>query len=158
MPGRIACSGAERIGLCSEGDSFNILGIQFDLRLIMNECVEEVCSEATWKLRTLLRVRRYHSTADMISLYKSRLLSFIEYRTPGLYHACDTHLHKVDRIQDSFRRAVGLSREDCLLQFNLAPLRSRRDIAMLGVIHRSVLGIGPPHLDRFSSVVHAGIQ
>ena len=35
------------------------------------------------------------------------------------------------------------------MRFNLAPLRSRRDMAMLGMIHRSVLGKGPPQLERF---------
>ena len=33
--------------------------------------------------------------------------------------------------------------------FNLAPLAARRDIAMLGVIHRMVLGKGPAHFKRF---------
>ena len=30
------------------------------------------------------------------------------------------------------------------MNFGLVPLRLRRDMAMLGVIHRSVLGKGPP--------------
>ena len=33
--------------------------------------------------------------------------------------------------------------------FNLAPLSTRRDIAMLGVLHRTALGLGPSHLLRF---------
>ena len=33
--------------------------------------------------------------------------------------------------------------------FNLAPLQVRRQIAMLGVIHRSVLGLGPAQLQAF---------
>ena len=40
---------------------------------------------------------------------------------------------------------VGISKEEALLQYRLAPLKSRRDIAMLGVIHRAVLGEGPDH-------------
>ena len=32
------------------------------------------------------------------------------------------------------------------MHFNLAPLRMRRDIAMLGMVHRAALGKGPPHL------------
>ena len=34
------------------------------------------------------------------------------------------------------------SREDALVHFNLALLEARRDIAMLGLLHRSVLGNG----------------
>ena len=33
--------------------------------------------------------------------------------------------------------------------FGLAPLEVRRQIAMLGVIHRCVLGLGPPHFSSF---------
>ena len=43
----------------------------------------------------------------------------------------------------------GLSAEDALLLFRLAPLSTRRDIGMLAVIHRAVLGIGPPHFWRW---------
>ena len=47
--------------------------------------------------------------------------------------------------QRRFLRECGLSDEEALLHFNLAPLETRRDIAMLGLIHRSVLGGGPRH-------------
>ena len=46
----------------------------------------------------------------------------------------------------SFLRKVGISEIDAIVNFKLAPLASRRDIAMLGVIHRAVLGEGPPQL------------
>ena len=39
--------------------------------------------------------------------------------------------------------------EDALLYFGLAPLDARRDIAVLGVIHRTVLGLGPKHFQKF---------
>ena len=35
------------------------------------------------------------------------------------------------------------------MEFNLAPLAARRDIAMLGVIHRTTLGKGPTHFQQF---------
>ena len=44
---------------------------------------------------------------------------------------------------------LGLSSEEALLQFNLAPLESRRDIAMLMIIHRCALGKGPEHFRAF---------
>ena len=42
-----------------------------------------------------------------------------------------------------FVRECGLSDEDALLHFNLGPLEAHRDIAMLGLMHRSVLGCSP---------------
>ena len=85
----------------------------------------------------------------MVGLYTSKLLSYIEYRTAAIFHACDTHLARIDSIQDRFLSDLGISVLDGLFVFNLAPLRVRRQIAMLGVIHRCVLGQGPKQLHRF---------
>ena len=38
---------------------------------------------------------------------------------------------------------MGLSETDALLNFNLASLQTRRDLALLGLVHRTVLGKGP---------------
>ena len=46
-------------------------------------------------------------------------------------------LRRLDKVQESFLRQL------VLLEFNLAPLSMRRDIAMLGIIHRAALGDGP---------------
>jgi hypothetical protein len=70
-------------------------------------------------------------------------LSFIEFRTPAIYHACYIHLNRLDALQRSFVHEQGLSEEEALIHFSLAPLRLRRDIALLGLIHRTVLGQGP---------------
>ena len=44
---------------------------------------------------------------------------------------------------------LGITHEEALFHFNLAPLDCRRDIAQLGLIHRAVLRQGPPHLHKF---------
>ena len=134
------------------GEDFKILGILFDRKLRMEACVLDLCNEASWKISTILRARRYHSAEELILLYKSQVLSFIEYRTPAIYHACDTVLERVDRLQKRFLREIGMTAERALVQFSLAPLSARRDMAMLGLIHRTVLGKGPSHFRRFFKV------
>ena len=42
-----------------------------------------------------------------------------------------------------FLTPVILAELATILEFNLAPLCTRRDIAMLGVIHRAILRLGP---------------
>ena len=74
-------------------------------------------------------------------LYKAQLLSYVEYRTPAVYHASSSVLAPIDGIQRRFLRETCVTDEQALFVFNLAPLSVRRDIAMLGVIHRTVLGI-----------------
>ena len=111
----------------------------------MDLAVRDVVRQASWKLTTILRTRRFHGVAQLVQVYKSKVLSFVEYRTPAVYHAAKTTLAGIDAVQRRFLRECGLSDEDALLHFNLAPLETRRDIAMLGLIHRSVLGCGPRH-------------
>ena len=48
-------------------------------------------------------------------------------------------------LQSRFLKDLNMDVIDALMHFNLAPLESRRDIAMLGLIHRTVLGGGPKH-------------
>ena len=55
----------------------------------------------------------------MIHLYKSKVLSFIAYRTSALYHACTTHLKSVDSTQKSFLRAMNLSAK-CIAGFQFS--------------------------------------
>ena len=44
---------------------------------------------------------------------------------------------------------LGVDKLTAFMSFNLAPLSLRRDIAMLGLIHRTVLGEGAAHFQRF---------
>ena len=82
-------------------------------------------------------------------LYKSQSLSFIESKTLGIYHASSTAQGTLGAVQNRFLREVGLSPADAVHEFNLAPLSARRDVAMLGLIHRTCLGEGPPGLQIF---------
>ena len=58
---------------------------------------------------------------------------------PTNLYVNDTLLKKIDDIQFQFVSALGLSIEQAFLEHNLAPLRLRRDIAILGFLHRCTL-------------------
>ena len=126
-----------------------MLGASFDPELSMADATEELVSAASWKLRTLIRTRRFYTHADLVVLYKAHLLSFIEYRTPAIYHATRVFLRRLDAIQSGFLKDVGVDDVTALVDFHLAPLCTRRDMAMLGVIHRTVLGNGPPQFQKY---------
>ena len=81
---------------------------------------------------------------DLVAQYKAQVLPTLEFSTPAVYHCTATALDDLDRVQQRFLREVGLSPEEALAKHNLAPLQTRRDIAMLGLIHRTVLGLSPP--------------
>ena len=84
-----------------------------------------------------------------MNLYKARVLGFLEYRTPVVYHATSSVLQPLNNLQDRFLNKAGMTNLEALMVFNLAPLETRRDVAMLGLIHRSVLGKGPKQFGEF---------
>ena len=138
--------------ICQRGASggcCKLLGIVFDPQLTMQTAVEDLIHACRWKSMALLRSQRYYDTVKMVELWKAHVLSFIEYRTAGIYHAADCHVSRVDNLQTNFLRQIEVSASDGLFQFRLAPLCTRRDIAMLGLIHRCVLGHGPPHFKKY---------
>ena len=131
------------------GNPFTLLGIRFDCELLMTDTVFDLAKECRWKLKAILRTSRFNTGSQLVLLYKAQLLSFIEYRTPAIYHACKTALSSLDRVQTKLLEAAGMDDIEALNNFSLAPLAPRRDMALLGLIHRTVLGRGPQHFRPF---------
>ena len=98
----------------------------------MSDAVTELVSKPAWKIASMLKTAPFFTDGELINLYKSQLRSYLEYRTATLYHACDTLLAPLDAFQQKLLRELCISEEDALFNFNLAPLSSRRNIAMLG--------------------------
>jgi hypothetical protein len=138
------------------GKDFKLLGVIFDVLLEMDKAVDEVVMAAGWKLKMLIRTWRFYTDAELIRLYKAHLLSYLEYRTSAIYHAKRKVLEKLDRVQSRFLGDVGVDDNTALLEFSLAPLEARRDIAMLGVIHRTVRGKGPRHFKDYFKLDNNG--
>ena len=134
------------------GHCFVLLGVDFDTKLLMSDTVHKLANDCRWKVKAILRTRRFNTGVDLINLYKAQVLSLIEYRTAAIYHACETSLGELQNVQDRVLEAVGATAVDALLNFRLAPLRVRRDIALLGLIHRTVLGDGPKQFQKFFEI------
>ena len=77
------------------------------------------------------------------------MLSKLEFATAAIYHASPFFLAALDRVQDRFLDALGISREIAVIELKLAPLQARRDIALLGLLHRIVLMLAPAHFSDF---------
>ena len=71
--------------------------------------------EVGWKLRTLQRSRRFHTERELVNVYKSRVLGYLEHRTPAVYHATSTTLQPLDAVQDCFLRDAGLTQLEALM-------------------------------------------
>ena len=51
-------------------ETFGILGVDFDSKLIMHRTVECTTQAATWKAKAVFKVRRYLGPAECVRLYK----------------------------------------------------------------------------------------
>ena len=88
--------------------------------------------------------------------YKAQVFSYLESSTPSIYHSAPTTLDRIDRVQRRFLADIGMDERRSLIDWRLAPLASRRDIAMLGVLHKIALGKAPQQLaDIFPIVGHS---
>ena len=126
------------------GNNFKILGVDFDRRFVISDAICGFTSEMKWRVRSILKAQRYHTTKNMIHLCRANVLSYAEYRTAAIY-ASVSLLKQVGRVQERFLEDVGIDAINALLVVSLAPLSLRRDIAMLGLIHRTMLCQSPEH-------------
>ena len=126
------------------GDSFKLLGIRFDTKLLMHGAVHDCVVACNWKLQSILRTKRFYADADILVTFKAHILSFIEYRTMAIAHAAPSELQPLDDILTRLLVRLGISQEAALVHFNLAPLNARRNIALLGIIHKAALRNGLP--------------
>ena len=81
----------------------------------MAGAVQKLAGEASWKLTQLERSACFHTEAELVTLYKSKLLGYLEYQTPAIYHATDTTLAKLDKIQKRLLRIVSCTEREALL-------------------------------------------
>ena len=70
----------------------------------MRDAVGELANQIRWKVVVLDRVRQFYGVGDMFDLWKSDVLSVIEYRTPAIAHANRSVLADIDGTQDRFLR------------------------------------------------------
>ena len=116
----------------------------------MDVACTEIAAQAHGRLRAIQRSRCFFSTPLLMHLHKSHILSYIEYSTPAVYQTPAFFLSQIDRVQETFLDELGVSVVTAFMEFNLAPLTTRRDIAMMGLLYRITHGLAPP---QFSQVI-----
>ena len=129
-----------------EGEDFRLLGPLLDVKLQMHSAVQKVAGKARAKLHAVLKTKRYYNTDDLVLQFKTHVLCLLETVTPAVYHASSTALAPLNKVLETFCREVGLSKEEAFLLYNLAPLPLRRDVAMLGLLHKCTLKSAHPRL------------
>ena len=130
------------------GAAFKLLGLMTDPDLRMHSAIDQLLSRIRPKVTAILRTRAYYSVPQLIDQFKTHIWGLIECNSGGYFHAANSLLVKVDKVQTRFLKELDLTEEQAFLDFNFAPCRVRRNIAILGLIHKRVLGKCHPSYDR----------
>ena len=87
-----------------EGRNFKLLGVPFDHALSIRDAVVEMATDAAWTIASIVRSARFFTDGELVNLYKSKLLSYFEFTTAAISHACDTVLAPLNQFQNRFLR------------------------------------------------------
>ena len=131
----------------NHGDSFKLLGCTMDTDLRMQSAIEQMLSKVRPKVTAILRTRAYYPIPELVNQFKTHVWGLMEAHSGGIFHAASTLLQKIDHVQSRFLRELDLSPECAFLELNFAPPSLRRRIAILGLMHKRVLGKCHPSFD-----------
>ena len=123
-----------------KGDNFKLLGTWIDVKLHMEAAVDAILATARPKVNALLRTRGLYDLSNMFMQYKTHVWGLAEYHNGCILHASWTTLSKLDRLQRHFVHELLLTEESAFIDYNFAPPSLRRQIGILGFIHKRVLG------------------
>ena len=129
------------------GDVFRLLGVSVDPKLTMEDEIRRIKKKASPKISAILQTRAFYSLDGLLQQYKAHVLCILEGSVCAIYHAAQSHLNSLDELQRRFVEKLGLTESEAFLRKGgLAPLELRRDIAVLGFLHKIQLGNVHPDL------------
>jgi len=128
------------LGLHEEMLTFRLLGTTFDTRLRMEHEIGEICIRARWKTKSILRLKGFYPTHQLLQLLKTHVLPILEWNCATFYHATPTVLSQIDKIYERFLSEMSLSTRDAFVDFGLCHVAPRRDISMLGLLWKVATG------------------
>jgi len=126
----------------------------------MNQAVDQIHSQMRPKIVAILRMRPHYSVKELVQQFKTHVWGIMEVHSGAIFYASDYLLQRLDRSQRHFLEELGLDEPTAFVEFNFAPACLRRNIGVLGLLHKRVLGISHPifqkllpfHSDVFGSL------
>ena len=130
--------------LLGEGDDFKLLGCQFDCKLIMRQAVENILGQMRPKISAILKTKPYYKEKDLIGQFKTHVWGIMEQNNGAIFHASNYLLDRLDACQRHFLHEIDMTEADAFLKYNFGTPSLRRDIGILGLLHKRVLGKAHP--------------
>ena len=113
----------------------------------MDDAIDHIVTTARPKIKALLRSRVTYDIKDMLCQFKTHIWGITEFANGAILHASKSSLNRLDNLQSSFLRDLDISEYQAFMEFNFAPAALRRDIGILGFLHKRSLELN-----------HAGIM
>ena len=132
----------------AQGDPFKLIGLLTDCKLTMNYAIDAMLAKIRPKIVAILRTRTHYDTATLIQQFKTHVWGLMECQSGGIFHASTTLLNKIDGTHRRFLRDIGVSEAAAFLEHNFASPTLRRNIAILGALHKRVLGKSHPVMEQ----------
>ena len=126
--------------LCDDESEFNLLGVLMDSALSTCPLIDRLLKKARAKARAIARMRHMYSLEALLNQFKSHIWSFIEYCSGAIVCAKPQDRRRIDKMQRGFLYQLECDDVTAFVDYNFAPPSLRRAIAMLGFIHKRVLG------------------
>ena len=131
------------------GEDIKFLGCHIDCQLNMQSHIEYLLQICRPKIKAMLRTRGLYDLPTMLQQFKTHIWSIIEHHNGSLRHATATLLARLDGLQVSFLDELQITEDAAFVNYNFAPLGLRRDIGILGFLHKRVLGLCHPGICKF---------
>ena len=134
--------------ILAHGDPFKLLGCLVDFKLQMHQAMDAILAQIRPKVKSILRTRTHYDISSMIGQFKTHIWGLMEIHNDAIFHAASSALAKIDHVQQHFLDELGISDGEAFLRFNFASPLLRRNIGILGLLHKRVLGKGHPIFQR----------
>jgi len=127
------------------------LGIIFDSTMSMSDHVNGLCRTLNHQLRNISRIRRYLDEDNCHHVVRALVSSRLDYGNSLLAGITETHLKKIQRIQNKAARLIfGIRRRDhispYLTQLHWLPVKQRVNFKVLVLMYQCINNSAPAYL------------
>ena len=118
--------------------------MNIDAKLSMIEEIHRIRMKVRPQLKAVMRTKHLYGAGNLIAQFKAHATPILEGSNGAICHAFNSHLNKLDMLQSNFVCELYISAEAAFLQHNMAPLKLRRNIGMLGLLFEILCGFAHP--------------
>lgn len=124
----------------NHGDPSKLLACTMDVDFRMHTCIDQLLARIRPRSAAVPGTRYLYSRSEFIVQYKIHIWSLVEMHCETYFHGATILLDQVGQSQRSFLHNLNVSESQTFLDRKFALCSLGRHIAILGLLHKRVLG------------------